>query len=100
MADRAEPELPQGQAECLMASTPPDTHSRSNPEVSAPMLDVHAPHQAIRTWNEFLVHIAGKCDDYRLTCRRRCDHKEHIQPSRPPRGHVNQRQFARVGTDV
>lgn len=59
MADRAEPELPQGQAECLMASTPPDTQSRSNPEVSAPMLDVHAPHQAIHTWNEFLVHIAA-----------------------------------------
>jgi hypothetical protein len=28
-------------------------------EVSAQMLDVHAPHQTVHTWKDFLVHIAA-----------------------------------------
>jgi len=33
--------------------------TRSSSELSAPMLDVHAPHQAVHTWKDFLVHIAA-----------------------------------------
>jgi hypothetical protein len=42
MADRIEPE-----AEALPI-----------PEISAPMLDVHAPHAVVHTWKDFLIHIA------------------------------------------
>jgi len=27
-------------------------------EISAPMLDVHAPHQSVHTWKDFFIHIA------------------------------------------
>jgi hypothetical protein len=30
----------------------------STPETSSPMLEVHAPHESIRTWKSFLIHIA------------------------------------------
>jgi hypothetical protein len=32
--------------------------TRSTPEISSPMLDVHAPHESIHTWKSFLFHIA------------------------------------------
>jgi hypothetical protein len=32
--------------------------SPSNQDNSTPMLDVHAPHEAVRTWKDFLIHIA------------------------------------------
>src|SRR6202034_2622615 len=28
------------------------------PEISPPMLDVHAPHEALHTWKGFFIHIA------------------------------------------
>ncbi len=31
----------------------------ASPEIAAPMLDVHAPHQTVHTWKDFLVHIAA-----------------------------------------
>jgi hypothetical protein len=37
----------------------PVAESSSISEVSAPMLDVHAPHQTVHTWKDFLVHIAA-----------------------------------------
>jgi hypothetical protein len=30
----------------------------STPEISAPMLEVHAPHLSIHTWKDFFIHIA------------------------------------------
>ena len=32
--------------------------TRSTPETSSPMLEVHAPHESIHTWKSFLIHIA------------------------------------------
>jgi len=32
--------------------------TRSIPEISSPMLDVHAPHETIHTWKSFFIHIA------------------------------------------
>jgi len=56
MADRSEPELHQEPADIVNGAVPA-ADSRSSLEVSAPMLDVHAPHQAIHAWKDFLVHI-------------------------------------------
>ena len=57
MADHTEPEL-QLAADSLMARSSPDTRALCNPENSAPMLDVHAPHESIHTWKSFFIHIA------------------------------------------
>jgi hypothetical protein len=35
-----------------------DAETPSIPEISPPMLDVHASHEAVRTWKDFFVHIA------------------------------------------
>jgi hypothetical protein len=59
MADRAAPEMPQVPADNLKAAGPTNTEALSTPEVSAPMLDVHAPHQTVHSWRDFLVHIAA-----------------------------------------
>jgi hypothetical protein len=58
MADRPEP-VPQGTADSSQAAVLPVAESSSTPKVSAPMLDVHAPHQTVHTWKDFLVHIAA-----------------------------------------
>jgi hypothetical protein len=39
-------------------ATSPDAVAGSSPETSAPMLDVHAPHESISTWKGFILHIA------------------------------------------
>lgn len=59
MADQTEPEMPQVRADNLTAAGPTDAEALSTPEVAAPMLDVHAPHQTVHTWKDFLVHIAA-----------------------------------------
>jgi hypothetical protein len=59
MADRTEPEMPEVTADNLEAAKPPDTEALSTQEISAPILDVHAPHQTVHTWKDFLVHIAA-----------------------------------------
>src|ERR1700722_10593997 len=59
MADRIEPEILQGPADSSTAAMSPVAESSSISEVSAPMFDVHAPHQAVHTWKDFLVHIAA-----------------------------------------
>jgi hypothetical protein len=59
MAERPEPEVPQEPADGSKATVSPVAQSSSTPEVSAPMLEVHAPHQAVHTWKDFLVHIAA-----------------------------------------
>jgi DNA-binding PucR family transcriptional regulator len=58
MTDRADHEVPQEAADSAKASVSTGAEIRSNPEISAPMLDVHVPHQAVHTWRDFLIHIA------------------------------------------
>jgi hypothetical protein len=57
MADHTEPEL-QLAADSLKVPSSPDTQALRNLENSAPMLDVHAPHESIHTWKSFFIHIA------------------------------------------
>jgi hypothetical protein len=61
MADRADPEVTQGPADTLEAVAPPEAETPSAREIAAPMLDVHAPHQLVHTWKDFLIHIATIC---------------------------------------
>jgi hypothetical protein len=58
MADRAEPENPQVAADNLTAALPPNSQVIPDPEISTPMLDVHAPHESIHTWRSFFIHLA------------------------------------------
>jgi hypothetical protein len=58
MADRPEPEIPQAPAEGQTALGHTSAEALSTSETSAPMLDVHAPHQSIHTWRDFFIHIA------------------------------------------
>src|ERR1700685_1095367 len=60
MADRAEPEGLQRPADAPKAAVPLERQPPSTPEISAPMLDVHAPHHA-NTWRDFFIHIATIC---------------------------------------
>jgi hypothetical protein len=57
MAD-AEPENAQRRADSLEAAVPAVAEITATPEISAPMLDVHAPHEAVHTWKGFFIHIA------------------------------------------
>jgi hypothetical protein len=59
MADQAEPETPQGPAGGSTQAAASDAVAVPAPEVSAPMLDVHAPHETIHTWKDFLTHMAA-----------------------------------------
>jgi hypothetical protein len=58
MADHAEPENAQRRADSLEAAVPPVAETPATPEISAPMLDVHAPHEVVHTWKDFFIHIA------------------------------------------
>ena len=58
MSDRAEPESPNVTADSPAATLPADPKVNSDPEISRPMLDVHAPHEPIHTWKGFVIHIA------------------------------------------
>jgi hypothetical protein len=60
MADRAETDIPDGPSDAPNAAAPQDAKSLANAEISAPMLDVHAPHHA-NTWRDFFIHIATIC---------------------------------------
>lgn len=59
MAEHTEPEAPRGSTDSLVERIPSDTGAASPSEISAPMLDVHAPHETIHTWKNFLIHIAA-----------------------------------------
>jgi hypothetical protein len=41
------------------SNTDPPAASATIPENAVPMLDVHAPHNAVRTWKDFFIHIAA-----------------------------------------
>jgi hypothetical protein len=58
MAENADPEITQASADNLEAAVPPEVETPASREISAPMLDVHAPHQLVHTWKDFLIHIA------------------------------------------
>jgi len=58
MADRAERDVSLAPDNQPAVAGPPATEELSTPEVSAPMLDVHAPHQLVHTWKDFFIHIA------------------------------------------
>jgi hypothetical protein len=58
MTDRAERDVPQEPADSSQVAAPQYAETRSNPEISEPMLDVHAPHQSVHTVKDFLIHIA------------------------------------------
>jgi hypothetical protein len=58
MAEHAEPENAQRLADSLEAAVPPVAEIPATPEISAPMLDVHAHQEAIHTWKGFFIHIA------------------------------------------
>jgi hypothetical protein len=58
MADRTDAEAPEIASDSLKAHLPSDMQSIPNPESSAPMLEVHAPHESIHTWKSFFIHIA------------------------------------------
>lgn len=59
MTDRPSSGTPQEPARVAQATSPRDAGTLSTPEISAPMLDVHAPHQTVHTWKDFLIHIAA-----------------------------------------
>lgn len=66
MADRVEPEIPKGHADGLKAAVPPIAETHFTPEISAPMLDVHAPHATVHTWKDF-VRGAKNYDEVPMT---------------------------------
>src|ERR1700729_890158 len=59
MADPTEPEVRQVPADEPQGAGPADTQAPVTREIAAPMLDVHAPHQTVHSWRDFLVHIAA-----------------------------------------
>ena len=61
MPDRAEPQFPQLPVDSQRVEAPSDTEAFSTPENSEAMLDVHASHESIHTWKDFLIHIATIC---------------------------------------
>lgn len=61
MGDRADSDLIMEPADNMKAAGPSDPKTNSTPEISGPMLDVHAPQESIYTWKSFLIHIATIC---------------------------------------
>ncbi len=58
MVDRAEPGIGQESSDSAKVEVPQVAETRSIPEISVPMLEVHAPHEALHTWKGFFIHIA------------------------------------------
>src|ERR1700685_3457859 len=50
--------MPQLPADKLRSAVPAAAESLSTPEISPPMLDVHAPHEDLHTWKSFFIHLA------------------------------------------
>ena len=61
MAERVEPEITRELADDPNVTVPPNAETPSFPEISAPMLEVHAPHESLHTWKGFFIHIATIC---------------------------------------
>jgi len=58
MTDRAGSVLPPAPADRSQAALLPGASTPSISEIPAPMLDVHPVHSTVRTWRDFLIHIA------------------------------------------
>jgi hypothetical protein len=58
MAARVEGEISQKALDSPKAAVLMDADPESTPEILVPMLDVHAPHEALHTWKGFFIHIA------------------------------------------
>ena len=58
MTDHLGPDWSQEHADSPTAAVTLDAETRSPTEAPAPMLEVHAPHESIRTWKDFFIHIA------------------------------------------
>ena len=58
MADNTKPEIPQGSTAASQNAVSADAGAGKTPEISEPMLDVHAPREPINTWRGFVLHIA------------------------------------------
>ena len=58
MPDRDEPEIPQRYSDGLNAAVSQYAETPSTTEKSVPILEVHAPNEALHTWKGFLLHIA------------------------------------------
>lgn len=58
MPDHIEPEIPQELGSGLKAAEPANSEPPLIAEKSPPMLEVHAPHEALHTWTGFFIHIA------------------------------------------
>jgi hypothetical protein len=58
MAAPSEPANSEQRGDNSLAPLPPVAETPASLEISAPMLDVHAPHAGIHTWSDFLIHIA------------------------------------------
>jgi primosomal protein N'' len=58
MAAPSEPTTSEQRSDNSLAPLPAVAETSASLEISAPMLDVHAPHAGIHTWSDFLVHIA------------------------------------------
>jgi hypothetical protein len=59
MADQTQPEVGQIPADYPEGTGPTGKEAPATPEIATPMLDVHAPHQAVHSWTAFFVHIAA-----------------------------------------
>jgi hypothetical protein len=58
VAEDIEPEIWKVPAAATQNAVSPDAGVVKTLEISAPMLDVHAPHEPIHTWKSFVIHIA------------------------------------------
>ena len=58
MADCADSETTPESADSMKSASPADAETSPIPEISGPMLDVHAPNESIHTWKSFCIHIA------------------------------------------
>ena len=57
MADPFDSEITAEPAD-MKAASPAEAGTGSTAEITRPMLDVHAPHEAIHTWKNFFIHLA------------------------------------------
>jgi hypothetical protein len=61
VTENIKPEILQGPTAAFQNAVSPDAGADKTREISAPMLDVHAPHEPIHTWKGFFIHIATIC---------------------------------------
>jgi len=58
MSEHSETEKPQRSGDDRTNAGSKSDDALNSPEASAPMLDVHAPHEVMHTWKSFFIHIA------------------------------------------